>query len=136
MDTLDNSIIELLKEDAKASFISIGKKLGTSEGTIRARVARLIRDGTIRQFTVRTSGFGVKALMDISIDRNVNTSEVSQKIASISGINQVYETSGEYDIAVIIDVATMERLNEVIEEIRHLTHTKSTQTRIILKEVK
>ena len=136
MDTLDNSIIELLKEDAKASFVSIGQKLGTSEGTIRARVARLIRDGTIRQFTVRTSGFGVKALMDISIDRNVNTSEVSQKIASISGINQVYETSGEYDIAVIIDVATMERLNEVIEEIRHLTHTKSTQTRIILKEVK
>jgi DNA-binding Lrp family transcriptional regulator len=135
VDKTDEKIIELLKKDGRMPFVNIAKKLKTSEGTIRARVKRMINDRVIHGFTVRTSGKNVKAFIEVKIDVNINTSEISGKIKRMPGVDAVYEVSGENDIICLIDVMSTKELNSIIENIRRLEHTAATKTRLVLKEV-
>ena len=134
IDHLDDKIIEILKKDSRRPFVEIANELEVSEGTIRSRVKKLFEEGVIQAFTIKTSSKNVKALMEIKIDVNVNTSEIADQIASFEGVSEVYEVTGEEDIVAIIDVTSSPQLNEIIERIRRYDNVESTRTRLILKE--
>jgi DNA-binding Lrp family transcriptional regulator len=135
MDAIDESIIALLRKDAKMSYVSIGKQLDTTEGTIRSRVKRLQADGVIKSFTIKTASKNIKALIEVKIEVNVNTSEISGMIRQMPEVESVYEVSGDADIIAIVDVMTTDEMNTVIERIRGLGPTLSTETRLILQEL-
>lgn len=135
MDVVDEQILEQLRENGRESFVNLAKELNTSEGTIRARVKKLQDDGIIRRFTIRTAGANIKTIIEVQVERNVNVSEVSTKIAQWKEIQEVYEMSGEFDILVVAEAANTTQLNEVIERIREFPQVSSTRSRLILKEV-
>jgi DNA-binding Lrp family transcriptional regulator len=135
MDSLDEKIIRILKDNARLSFVEIATKLGISEGTIRSRVKKMVDEGVIKKFTVTTASKNIKALIGVKIDININTSEVSKKIRDTEGVETVYEVSGEDDIIAIINVMDSDELNSIIESIRGIDHTQSTKTSMILKEI-
>jgi len=134
IDHLDDKIIEILKKDSRKAFVEIANELEVSEGTIRSRVKKLFEEGVIQAFTIKTSSKNVKALVEVKIDVNVNTSEIADQIASFDGVSEVYEVTGEEDIVAIIDVTSSPQLNEIIERIRRYENVESTRTRLILKE--
>jgi DNA-binding Lrp family transcriptional regulator len=134
IDHLDDKIIEILKKDSRRPFVEIANELEVSEGTIRSRVKKLFEEDIIQAFTIKTSSKNVKALVEVKIDVNVNTSEIADQIASFEGVSEVYEVTGEEDIVAIIDVTSSPQLNEIIERIRRYDNVESTRTRLILKE--
>jgi Lrp/AsnC family transcriptional regulator for asnA, asnC and gidA len=134
IDHLDERIIEILKKDSRRAFVEIADELKVSEGTIRSRVRKLLEEGVIQSFTIKTSSKNVKAIIEVKIDVNVNTSEVAQSIAKFEGVSEVFEVTGEEDIVAIIDVTSSPQLNEIIERIRRFDNVQSTRTRLILKE--
>jgi Lrp/AsnC family transcriptional regulator for asnA, asnC and gidA len=134
IDHLDDKIIEILKKDSRRPFVEIANELEVSEGTIRSRVKKLLEEGIIQAFTIKTSSKNVKALVEVKIDVNVNTSEIADQIAGFEGVSEVYEVTGEEDIVAIIDVTSSPQLNEIIERIRRFDNVDSTRTRLILKE--
>lgn len=135
MDVLDERILSMLKENAREPFVHIAQQLGTSEGTIRARVKKLQQDGVIKRFTVKTAGKGVKALIEVKVETGVHTSDVSAQVAKWKSVEQVWEVSGENDIVVLVNCAGTEELNDLVERIRALKEIKATGSRLILKEV-
>jgi len=134
IDHLDERIIDILKKDSRRPFVEIADELKVSEGTIRSRVRKLFEEGVIQSFTIKTSSKNVKALIEVKIDVNVNTSEVAANIARFDGVSEVFEVTGEEDIVAIIDVTSSPQLNEIIERIRRFDNVQSTRTRLILKE--
>jgi DNA-binding Lrp family transcriptional regulator len=134
IDHLDDKIIEILKKDSRRPFVEIANELEVSEGTIRSRVKKLFEEGVIQAFTIKTSSKNVKALVEVKIDVNVNTSDIADQIAGFDGVSEVYEVTGEEDIVAIIDVTSSPQLNEIIERIRRYDNVESTRTRLILKE--
>ncbi len=134
IDHLDEHIIEILKKDSRKPFVEIADELKVSEGTIRSRVRKLFEEGVIQSFTIKTSSKNVKAIIEVKIDVNVNTSEVANQIAKFDGVSEVFEVTGEEDIVAIIDVTSSPQLNDIIERIRHFENVQSTRTRLILKE--
>ncbi|MDD1748145.1 MAG: Lrp/AsnC family transcriptional regulator [Methanomassiliicoccales archaeon] len=134
IDHLDENIIEILKKDSRKPFVEIADELKVSEGTIRSRVRKLFDEGVIQSFTIKTSSKNVKAIIEVKIDVNVNTSEVANQIAKFDGVSEVFEVTGEEDIVAIIDVTSSPQLNDIIERIRHFDNVQSTRTRLILKE--
>jgi DNA-binding Lrp family transcriptional regulator len=134
IDHLDDKIIEILKKDSRRPFVEIANELEVSEGTIRSRVKKLLEEGIIQAFTIKTSSKNVKALVEVKIDVNVNTSDIADQIAGFDGVSEVYEVTGEEDIVAIIDVTSSPQLNEIIERIRRCDNVESTRTRLILKE--
>jgi DNA-binding Lrp family transcriptional regulator len=134
MDELDGEILKVLKKNSRETHVSIAQRLGTSEGTVRARIKRLVDEGVIKQFTIRMAGKATKALIDVKVGVNVNTSQVASQIKGFEGVEEVYEVSGDYDVVAIADVVSTQELNEIIERMRTLENVLSTRTRLILKE--
>jgi DNA-binding Lrp family transcriptional regulator len=134
IDHLDERIIEIMKKDSRRPFVEIADELKVSEGTIRSRVRKLFEEGIIQSFTIKTSSKNVKAIIEVKIDVNVNTSEIAASISKFDGVSDVFEVTGEEDIVAIIDVTSSPQLNEIIERIRRFDNVQSTRTRLILKE--
>jgi len=135
MDSVDEKIISILKKNSRTPYVTIAKRLRTTEGTVRNRVKRLQEDGVIKTFTLRTASSNVKALVEVRIEVNINTSDISKRIKAMPEVEAVYEVSGDVDIIAIIDVMSTQGLNDVIEGIRRLGSTISTETRLILNEL-
>lgn len=135
LSELDRKLLSLLRENSRESFVHLAEALGTSEGTVRSRVKRLRETGVIRQFTIRTAGANVKAMIEVVSDTHVDTSAVAKEIADRAGVEVVYETSGTEDLVAVVEADDTEALNALIEDIRKLPSVRSTRTRLILNEV-
>jgi Lrp/AsnC family transcriptional regulator, regulator for asnA, asnC and gidA len=135
VDNLDERILAILKDNAREPFVNVAKQLGTSEGTIRARVKKMQQQGVIKRFTVKTAGKGVKALIEVKVETGVHTSDVSSQIGKWKGVEQVWEVSGDNDIVVLVNCGATEELNDLVERIRGLKEIRATGSRLILKEL-
>jgi DNA-binding Lrp family transcriptional regulator len=135
MDETDERLIALLKEDSRTPNVQLAQQIGTTEGTVRSRIKRLRQEGTIRGFTIRTASRNIKALVELQIEVNVHTSQIARQIMDMPAVEAVYEVAGNVDIIAVVDVMTMQELNDVIEEIRSHGSIMSTQTIMVLSEL-
>ena len=134
MDDLDRRILNLLRRDARTPYTEIAEEVGTSEGTVRNRVDRMTSEGVIERFTVTTRTGNVKAMVEISVDMNVNTSAVSEHLVEWDEVDFVWQVSGEDDIVLIVDCVDTRAVNELITRARELDEIEGTKTRLILDE--
>ena len=134
MDDIDKTIIEILKHDGRATYSSIGKRIGLSEGAVRKRIKALVDSGAIRRFTIKVGlAEGAEAIALLSVNPSLPTSDVSKALKKLSNIETVYEITGQYDIATIISGFNITEVNECLEKIRRLKGVSDTNTMIILR---
>lgn len=136
LDNIDRKLLELLKQDARMSYVELGAKVGLSEAAVRRRIKKLQEEGVIKKFTVEIEvGQGASALTLVSVMPSMPTSEVSAKIKNLPGVQKVYEITGQYDIAVLITGSNIAEVNKCIDDIRKSDGVATTNTIIILREI-
>ena len=136
-DKIDDKIIEFLRNDARESFVEIGKKLKLSESAVRRRVKNLIDNGVIERFTVEMGEANTtSAIVLISVDSSTDTSRVSTKLTKLEAVKTVYEITGQYDISVIIRASNITEINGCIDELRKIQGVIDTNTVIILRTIR
>jgi DNA-binding Lrp family transcriptional regulator len=136
MDKIDKEILRILKEDSRAGYIDIGKKIGLSEGAVRKRIKALTDAEVIRKFTVKIGvAEGAEAIALLSVSPSYATQEVSKKIDQIPGVETTYEVTGEYDIVTVIGGMNVVEVNECIEKIRRVAGIMKTNTMIVLRSL-
>ena len=134
MDDIDREIIRILKDDGRATYSDIGKRVGLSEGAIRKRIRALVDSGTIRRFTIKVGPTeGVEAITLLSVNPSIPTSDVSKVLRKFNNVETVYEITGQYDIAAIISGPNTAEVNECIEKIRRVDGVVNTNTMIVLR---
>jgi len=134
MDDLDRQILAILRRDSRTPYTEIADRIGTSEGTVRNRVERLIEDDVIERFTVATRTGNVKAMIEVGVAVDVDTGEIFDRMAEWTEVDFVWQVSGEEDIVVVADAADTGSLNDLITRARELDQVVSTKTRLILDE--
>ena len=134
MDDLDRHILNILRRDARTPYTEIAEEVGTSEGTIRNRVERMLDEGAIERFTVATRTGNVKAMAEIGVAVDVDTRAVSDEMADWEAVDYVWQVSGEEDIVLVVDADDTNALNALITKARELNEVVSTKTRLILNE--
>ena len=134
MDDLDREILTILRRDSRTPYTEIADRVGTSEGTVRNRVERLVDEGIIERFTVATRTGNVKAMVEIGVAVDVDTDDISGRMADWPGVDFVWQVSGEEDVVAVADTADTGTLNEMITRARELDEVVSTKTRLILDE--
>ena len=136
-DKPDDKIIGFLRDDARESFVEIGKKLKLSESAIRRRVKNLVDSGVIEKFTVEMGETNTtSAIVLISVDSATDTSKVSTKLTKLEDVKTVYEITGQYDISVIIRSGNIAEINICIDELRKIQGVIDTNTVIILRTIR
>lgn len=134
VDEIDERIIGLLKENSRMTYVDIGSEVGLSEGAVRNRVQSLVSSGVIRRFTVEvTPSMRVRALVMISVSPNIPTLKISEKVEKLPGMERIYEVTGEYDIVSVVSSASIEGINQCIEDIRKIDGVVKTNTVIVLR---
>jgi len=130
MDNIDLKILNILKEDARKKYVEIAKAIGLSEGTVRRRIKQLKKMGIIKRFTIETN-VEVEGIVLVETE-TTKTKEAVRKIRKIA--DKVFEVSGDYDIAALIQAYSIEELNDKVDEIRKLPWVLSTKTLIKMKD--
>ena len=100
MDSLDRAIIEILQRNGRASHASMARSLGLSEGTVRRRLAKLLKDRVIRVVALvepEQLGYHTSAFIGLQIDP-VRVEEVATKLAALPEAEHITITTGSYDI--------------------------------------
>ena len=134
LDEVDSKIVDILRRDSRTSFIDLGKSVGLSEGAVRNRVKNLMREGIIMRFTIETQiGGGVKAIVLVSSDPAIPTPTIAARVRSISGVEAVYEVTGQYDLTAVLVGDDITSLNKTIEGIRRIDGIQNTNSLIVLK---
>lgn len=134
MDKTDLKIIKLLEKNGKATNTEIAKKLNVSEGTIRKRINLMLKNETIKRFTIdlgTKKAFTVFVL--INTEPNAVLSKIIKKIKLIEGIKKISEIAGDADLVVEITTESAEKFNEIIDSIRLMPKIENTQSMIVLK---
>lgn len=136
-DKIDELIIGLLRQDARQSNTEIAQRLNLSESAVRRRISNLSGSGVIRKFTIEVDDPQLtSAIMLLSISPAVPTTQVSNKIKGVHGVETVLETAGQFDVAVIIKGANIVEVNKSVEGIRRVDGVINTNTMMILRTIR
>jgi DNA-binding Lrp family transcriptional regulator len=129
MDEKDSEIIEILRSNARTKNTDIARKIGLTEGAVRARITNLSKSGTIKKFTVETESVGVEGII-LAESEAGKSKEVVARLKAVS--DKVFEMSGEFDAAVLVKAADVDHLNSIVDRIREIDGIVATSTLIRL----
>ncbi len=139
MDELDRRLLGLLRLDARESAAALAKKLKVSRGTVQNRIARMQKDGAIQSFTVRTrpefEANRVRAVMCIAIEGE-RSAKVVRALRGFPEVEAIYTTNGRWDLVVELETDTLATFSTVLDQIRMIEGIGSTETSILLAELK
>lgn len=134
MDSIDEKIISILKDNSRITNKEIASLVGLSESAVRRRIENLVKRGVIKRFTIEL-GLSNKtsAITLVSVKPSVDTAKVSEALKSLKGVEIVYEITGQYDIAAIVSASSIAEINKCIDEVRRIEGVDDTNTVIILR---
>jgi Lrp/AsnC family transcriptional regulator for asnA, asnC and gidA len=133
LDRIDQSIIEALQKNGRASFRRIAADIGISEATVRARYGRLC-DDDILQVTGVTNplGLGFEAMAMVGVRTSGAPEPVADELAKWDEAGYVVVTAGQYDILVELVCADRRELLDLTSRIRALDGVVSTESFLYL----
>ncbi len=139
LDELDRIVLNQLQANARTPFSKIAKEAGVSEATVFLRVRRLQQMGVIKAFRAIVSpthvGRSLSAFILVKADPR-KYSEVLGVVKNLNEVTEAYDVTGPYYLILRVDVADKESLAKVIDLIGSVDGVSSTETAIVLKEVK
>ena len=130
LDEVDWGIIERLREDARMTFVDIGKALDVSDATVYNRVKRLIEVGVIKKFTIEVDETAVGKSVSGFIMVNVKpgaVKEVSRQLCEIERVSEVHEIHGSEDLIAKVKAKNLGRLRSVILKVRKIPDVVETE---------
>jgi DNA-binding Lrp family transcriptional regulator len=130
LDEVDREIIRYLRENARMTFVDIGKALDISDATVYNRVKRLTEMGVIKKFTIEVDAAAVGERTHGFILVNVKpgaVKEVSRQFCEIDRVNEVHEVHGSEDLIVKIAAKNLSRLRSVILKARRIPDVVDTE---------
>jgi len=132
MDEKDSVIIEKLEDNARTPFLQIAKQMKVSEGTIRKRVANLVKKGIIKKFTIETSS-QTNAFVEVTTTSQPPTREIVEEIKKI-GVEKIFVVAGRFTILCFIKADNLNEVRDIVEAIRDIKGVIQTETLPVLKE--
>lgn len=136
MDTTDQALIALLRQDARTNVAILARKLGVSRGTVTNRITRLEDAGLIVGYTVRlrpdAEPNDIRAWMSVAVEGN-ETRTVVASLLGEPGVASLHDTNGRWDLLAELRASNLTALSQVLERIRLIRGISSTETSIHLQ---
>ncbi len=140
LDALDLDIMEHLIEDGRMSLTDMARELGTSVGTIRKRLARLLDEKVLMifgQVDPNQIGFNAYAQIFLAIRPAIKIESVAAEISQLPEVSFIAQISGEFDLEVNVMCRDNEHLTQLMnEKILNIEGVHHTMTNMYLKMFK
>lgn len=139
LDDLDRRIISEFQKDGRKSSKDLARKLGVSDGTIRFRTKKLMKQKILR-ITASIdpfcfSGEGLLVYVGMALEKRTHTVTM-KKISDLKGVVSVCNVSGRYDLLVEIFLESRQDLNRfLIDSLSSIGGINRTETFIVLDAI-
>jgi len=116
MDETDYRIIKELQENGRRSYKEIAKKLKVSDGTVRLRTEKMIKEGLLSikalidpfKFENR-----IYALIAVNLERRGHAVKMKQ-ISKLKGVVSVLNPAGRFDLFVEVFLESRKELSDLL----------------------
>jgi DNA-binding Lrp family transcriptional regulator len=135
MDELDQSLISLLRQNARMNVADLAHKLKVSRGTVTNRIRKLEDAQVILGYTVKmrpdSERSSIRAWMEVLVEGN-QTRLVIASLLGEPGVSALHDTNGRWDLLAELEATSMVELSQILERIRLIKGIRSTETNIHL----
>jgi DNA-binding Lrp family transcriptional regulator len=135
MDDTDRSLLSILRHDARRSISDLAAELGLSRATVRARLERLEKDGTILGYTVvlraDTLASPVRGITMIEVEGRM-MDKVTSALVGFPEIGAIHTTNGRWDLVVELSAQSMTDLDGLLRRLRHVPGITASETTLLL----
>jgi DNA-binding Lrp family transcriptional regulator len=139
VDTTDDKIIAELTRNARISHSELASKVLLSRNAVRQRVERLEREGHIAGYTIVRAGDDtgdvVSALVLVYRQDRMRGGDVLVALKRIPEVVICEILSGDFDIMVRLEAASLERVRDIWEDIAQMPGVRDTVTALTLSSV-
>ena len=136
MDTIDQRIVALLRENARRSFQDIGGRVSLSAPAVKRRVDRLQADGVIRGYSANIDpaalGWQAHAFVELFCEGRMSGTEVRDAVATYPEVEGAYTVAGAPSAILHVRAADTQHLEQTLEKIRETPGVSRTQTQVVL----
>jgi DNA-binding Lrp family transcriptional regulator len=139
LDDVDQRIIALLQEDARASYAEIGAVVSLSAPAVKRRVDRLRSAGVIRGYTAVIDpgavGWTTEAFVELFCTGRTSPQQLRAAAKRHPAVVGAYTISGEADALVHLRAVDMAELEQALENLRAEPFVTSTRSMIVLSRL-
>ena len=139
MDDLDRDLLSALRNNARIPVSSLAAMTGASRATVAARIDRLVGNGTIAAFTIRTGheirAAGVRAIVLIEVLGKM-ADRVAEQLRGMPQVRALHSTNGRWDLIAELEDRDLGTFDETLRRIRLIEGINSTETNILLRSSK
>ena len=119
VDKIDQKILSELSKDSSISIPKLAEKINANSSVVYSRIKRLLKNKLIERFTIEVNnkklGYGVKSLTGINMDSK-QRDNVIQELFKISGVREVSEVTGRFDILVTMYAKNLNDMYSVVSD--------------------
>ena len=139
LDDIDRAILRELGADGRMSMRALADRVRVSRSNVYARVERLVAEGVITGFTVRTdpvrAGLGTTAYVLLTVDQN-SWREVSEHLRDVPYVQHLAFVGGDVDMVMLVRTPDNATLRDVVlAQVHAVEGIRSTRTWLIFEEV-
>jgi DNA-binding Lrp family transcriptional regulator len=135
LDPVDQQLIALLRENARASTAALARSLGLSRTTVQSRIERLERARVITGYSVRLSEAqergAVHAYIMITV-KPKHAARVETEVRKLSDVRVLQSVSGAFDLIALAATASITQMDALIDAIGALDGVERTTSSIVL----
>lgn len=139
MDDLDQHLLSALRHNARLPVSSLAAQTGVSRATITARIDKMVENGTIAGFTIKTGSeirqAGVRAIVMIEVLGKL-ADRVASQLRGLPQVRALHSTNGRFDFIAELEDQDLAGFDETLRRIRLIEGINSTESNILLKTSK
>lgn len=139
-----DTILPLLRKNARASNADLAKASGLSETDVAARIAKLEHDGVVLGYQAivdpeKMAKESVTAVIEVKLtpERDGGFNKLAERISKFPEVQSCYLMSGGYDLMVVVEGRTLHEVaGFVSEKLSTMKGVVSTATHFRLRAYK
>lgn len=140
MDPVDRQIIDVLVEDGRAAYATVGDRVGLSASAVKRRMDRLVGDGVITGFTAvvdpHLMGWTTEAYVEVHCQGTISPDELRAAFSRVPEVHAAATVSGQADALLHIVARDVRDLERALERVRIETaNVDHTETAIVLSRL-
>jgi DNA-binding Lrp family transcriptional regulator len=136
MDPTDETIVALLRENARRSFQDIGNHVHLSAPAVKRLVDRLERDGVLLGYTAivdpESFGWHAEAFVDLYCDGGMAADAIKRAVEGEPGVVSAHTVAGEASALLHVMAHDTKALELALERIRATPGVTRTVTEVVL----
>jgi DNA-binding Lrp family transcriptional regulator len=135
IDATDQKILTILSQEARIPMKTLAGRVGLSRSATSERVTRLEKNGVIRGYRADIGlldDAALQAFLMITLKRTPSIS-ILDILAGLPAVRKVSSVSGQLDLVVEVEVASINALNEIRNRIAEIENVEDLTTSIVLR---